>query len=456
MSVQTSLQEFVNAIRLIDTHEHLPDEKARVGRRVDPFEEFTVHYLSTDSVVAGLAPEEVAEIRNPAGKSLRERWEMFKRVWPFVKTTGNSRALLLSLRELYGIDDLTDDTIEPLAERMQARNVPGLYRWVINEKSGIDLCLRASYGGTGAFRHPRAAAGVGIVYNTSYGDDATAEWPLVNVMNIDNLVFLNSLAALEDLGKYTDVSIHRLTDLEEAIARMVAQYKQRGNVALKTTIAYTRSLNFAHVTAHEAECALAQLLTPGWRPSYGGPYPRSNEELRPLQDYLFHRVVQCAEAQALPIQIHTGYQEGHGNIVANSNPTLLTNLFIEYPKVTFVLFHLGYPYTDELSVLAKTFQNIYVDFCWNHMGLPAVTRRVLGEMVDCIPCNKLMAFGADFGYIDGVYGHQVLARRNVAAALAQKVDEGFYTMGEAEFLATRLLRENAIDLFGLQSYLATE
>ena len=48
MSAQTRLLEFVNASRLIDTHEHLPDEKARIGKRVDPFEEFTVHYLSTE------------------------------------------------------------------------------------------------------------------------------------------------------------------------------------------------------------------------------------------------------------------------------------------------------------------------------------------------------------------------------------------------------------------------
>lgn len=174
----------------------------------------------------------------------------------------------------------------------------------------------------------------------------------------------------------------------------------------------------------------------------------------PLQDYLFHRVVQCTEALAMPLQVRTGYQEGHGNVISNSDPTLLTNLLIEYPKVKFVLFHLGFPYTGELSVLAKTYQNVYVDFCWNHMGQPSVARRVLGEMVDCIPGNKLMAFGADFGYIEGVYGHQVLARRNVAASLAQKVDEGFFTMAEAEFLATRLLRDNAIDLYRLAPYVA--
>jgi hypothetical protein len=45
-------------------------------------------------------------------------------------------------------------------------------------------------------------------------------------------------------------------------------------------------------------------------------------------------------------------------VIANSNPTLLTNLFFLYPNLKFDLFHISYPYQGELSVLAKGFPNV--------------------------------------------------------------------------------------------------
>ena len=42
------------------------------------------------------------------------------------------------------------------------------------------------------------------------------------------------------------------------------------------------------------------------------------------------------------VQIHTGFQEGNGNIVANSDPLLLTELLQDFPGVRFDLFHIGH------------------------------------------------------------------------------------------------------------------
>ena len=78
---------------------------------------------------------------------------------------------------------------------------------------------------------------------------------------------------------------------------------------------------------------------------------------------MFHHLIRLAEAYGLPMQIHTGRQAGNGNVLTNSNPTHLTNLFSLYPKVKFDLFHMSHPYQGELAVLAKTFPNVYADFC---------------------------------------------------------------------------------------------
>ena len=76
------------------------------------------------------------------------------------------------------------------------------------------------------------------------------------------------------------------------------------------------------------------------------------------------QIIRQAIEYRRPIQIHTGLQEGTGNVVTNSRPTHLINLFIRYPDARFDLFHAGYPYHHELAALAKNFANVYADLCW--------------------------------------------------------------------------------------------
>ena len=49
--------------------------------------------------------------------------------------------------------------------------------------------------------------------------------------------------------------------------------------------------------------------------------------------------------------------------------------------------------------------------------------------------------------VEGVYGHAVIAKENIARVLAEKVDEGSYTMDEAKKYVRWLLRENPERLF---------
>ena len=61
---------------------------------------------------------------------------------------------------------------------------------------------------------------------------------------------------------------------------------------------------------------------------------------KPLQDYMMHYILRLANKRGLTFQFHTGLQEGNGNIIYNSDPSLLSNLFLEYPDVDFDIFHI--------------------------------------------------------------------------------------------------------------------
>jgi predicted TIM-barrel fold metal-dependent hydrolase len=162
---------------------------------------------------------------------------------------------------------------------------------------------------------------------------------------------------------------------------------------------------------------------------------------------MVHTVIQLAAKRGLPIQIHTGLQEGNENILVNSKPTLLVNLFREYKEARFDVFHGSYPYTGELASLAKNFPNVYADLCWLHIISPFKARQTLSEWLDTIPSNKIFGFGGDYRFIEGVYGHAVIARYNIARVLTEKVEEGIYSKSEAVQIAHKLLKDNAHELF---------
>jgi predicted TIM-barrel fold metal-dependent hydrolase len=165
---------------------------------------------------------------------------------------------------------------------------------------------------------------------------------------------------------------------------------------------------------------------------------------------MFHYILDLANRENLVVQIHTGIQEGSGNILENTRPELLTDLFLQYPDVDFDLFHIGYPFQNTIIVLAKYFPNVYIDMCWSHIVSPNASINFIQEFIDTVPLNKLSAFGGDYLFIDGVYGHQYLARINVAKALTLKVSDGIFDIDKAKETAKMFFYDNPMKLFRLE------
>jgi hypothetical protein len=128
---------------------------------------------------------------------------------------------------------------------------------------------------------------------------------------------------------------------------------------VKIGIAYRRTLLFEKTPRARAEQVFTRLF------SHLGEGP-SWEEAAPA-GLSVPRDRRAASEKGLPVQIHTGLQEGTGNVLANSDPLLLTNLFLEYPRAKFDVFHAGYPFADSLLSLAKNFPNVFLDFSWVHI-----------------------------------------------------------------------------------------
>jgi predicted TIM-barrel fold metal-dependent hydrolase len=269
----------------------------------------------------------------------------------------------------------------------------------------------------------------------------------------DRHVLATTRFELDEIGRSTGVSIQSLADWERALEKdFEANVQKTRLVTVKTTAAYHRPLFFRKVTRAEAERDFEKVAGNMALPSPPNqPVPDkydlvTNLPTRNLQDYLFRRIVALAHEHRLPMQVHTGYQIAN-NVIENSHPMQLTNLFMEFPQVQFDLFHSSYPYLREATVLAKSFPNVHVDMCWMHIVSPSAARLALREYMDTLPSTRIMGFGGDVNWAEHSYAHAVMARDNVIRVLDRMVAEGDLRERHAIDIGHRVLCGNAEGLF---------
>jgi hypothetical protein len=429
--LHNALKKAVDKVRIIDTHEHLMQEKERTAKKLDFFETILAHYASSDLVSSGMPQEELDKVRDPK-IPLEIRWKIFKPYWERIQNTGYARALNIAFRDLYSVDGLRDETYLKLASHMDEANKSGIYQWILKDRSGVDISILDSL--------------------SAPLEDVDRNF-FAPVKRFDDFVMAKERTEFEALEKRCGKSINSLSDLVEAL-ELEFEKASKMIVGIKIGLAYLRNLRFDKVSEREAEEVFVNLHNPeSFRrrlsDTQGISLPEgiSLEETKPLQDFMVHKVIQQAVKKGLPIQIHTGIQEGNENIITNSKPTDLINLFREYKEARFDIFHGSYPYIGELAVLGKNFPNVYIDMCWLHIISPHGARQALAEWLDTVPWNKIFGFGGDYIFAEGVYGHSVIARENISRVLIEKVEEGTFSQEQAVILARKLLRDNAYDFF---------
>lgn len=430
MNLTDQLLAEIKALRIIDTHEHLPLER-NLPKEADVLTEWLSQYFCWDLVSAGLTEKDLDYVRKNPRVDLRKRWAMIAPYWHAAESTGYGRALAITARDLFEIPVINEKTVVELNQRMMAaRAQSGYYHRVLQEKSGIAISIRDTLDSDAQLESPD---------------------PFVFTLRTDPFIMPNHRVALREAGAAVGIRVHSLDDWVEVTRRTMEKYLARPTrvVCLKCGLAYHRSLRFGKASAADAEREFNEFFSD----AHSAPWRSPIKPGAAFQDYMQHAVCKIADEHGLIYQIHTGIQEGNGNVLYHSDPTLLTNLFIEYENVKFDLFHMGYPYVMEVGTLAKNFRNVFIDMCWGHVISPEAARRALVEWLDVVPANKISAFGGDYVFVEGVYGHQYLARRNVAASLTQKVQDGSFDLDRAREIARWVFVENPTRLFGLRKLL---
>jgi len=414
------IYDFVKNLEIIDTHEHLPPKEEDRDWNADVLSEYFAQYIKDDLISSGMTPETHAKILD-VNLPLIKRWELLEPYWNNCKNTGYASVVKIAARDLHGVNDISRDTIERLNNSFKKELKPGNFKKILKEKSKIKISL----------------------LDTHLDCDKSL---FKNVIRFDHFVMPDSRETIKVIESDTGIKIHTFNDWLEACKFSLNKAFENGVTGLKSALAYHRTLLYKRVTKAEAEKDFFDIfkseLYPEW--SYCPVVVNKN-----FQDFMMHFILHHANKKGITYQFHTGLQAGNGNIISNSDPTLLSNLFLSYPDVKFDLFHIGYPFYQKIAALAKVFPNVYIDMCWAHIISPTASINSLVEWLDTVPANKISAFGGDYGMVDMVYGHQFIARRNIAKALAVKVNNEDFDVARAKEIAEMLFITNPTKLFSL-------
>ena len=425
MSTREALLDYAWTLDGIDTHEHTPGPAKWVQADHDVLCEWLTHYFCDDLVSAGLTERQLNEVVRDGSRPLAERWRLVEPYWDAARHTGYGVALDLAARGLYGLEAVRADTIEELDRRFRAAR----RKTASGEANHYDFVLKQ-----------KSRVAVSIVDSNPDCDKRY----FVSACRLDHYLQPGSPDDVRAVGEKAGVAVRSLDDWLAAAEAELDAALAKGVVAVKTSTAYWRSLRYPKVQRRRAEEAFRSIA--GVVAADPADEGRARET---LQDFVMHHVLGLADRRGLPVQVHTGLQAGTGNDIANANPELMTDLFRQYPNVTFDIFHMGYPYQQTLSAIAKTFRNVMIDMSWAHVISPEACVRAVVEWLDAVPANKISAFGGDYLFVDGVYGGACLARRNIARSLACKVDQGSFDLDRAKEICRWFFVDNPKRIFRL-------
>ena len=413
------LRQRVDSTPMVDSHEHLNDERDRLSDKNKNCIRLFRTYVSDDFVSAGLID------RNPVFGTNFEKedpvvlWRRLEPYWNMIKNAGYGQAIRITVKELYGIDKIEEGIIPQLQRAFEDFAVPGFYERVLRGHCNVESCQ----------------VDRGLFTETTQ--------PTLLLQDINFSRMMDVSRQREMLRRVGFNEIRNLNDYHEFLRRWFQKYAPY-TTAIKSQMAYSRGLDFENVPAEMTEEAFKKRVE---------NVPLSAQETKMIQDHLFWFCVNLADEHNLPVKLHLGYY-GSANAMPVSrvekNVAQAADLCLRSPKTRFMFMHTAYPYGRELISVAKQFANAYVQTCWAWIIDPVATKDFLKRYIVSAPSNKIHSFGGDYFEVENVVGHARIARNGVYTALLELVDEGYLKREDALDLVEPLLRGNGQKIFNLE------
>jgi len=421
---RVAIRQRVEETPLVDTHEHLLEEEARLQGdhpriRVNDWPLLFAHYLDSDLLTAGMPRAQLDAFFAKDTDPLK-KWEIIEPWWPAVRNTGYGQAVEIAMRRVYGVDGLSRGAVRTIQAQYEKTIRPGFYKHLLQNIAHIESCQ----------------------VNSLEGPFSESRQPTLLMQDI-SILGMHMGPNIEGYAAKAGITVKSLADWHAVIDWWFDRYGPYA-VAVKSQAAYSRNIDFEDVPAEEAEGPFQRRLTGD---------PLSPDEKKRLEDHLFWYCARKATEYNLPVKLHTGYYAGQNGMPLDrveKNPAAAAALCRRSPDTRFVFMHIGYPYYEAMISVAKHYTNAHIDMCWAWIISPVAGVNFLKQYLVTAPANKVLTFGGDYIPVEPVTGHAAIARQGIAQALIQLVDEGWLSTESALDLVEPIQRGNARRIFHLE------
>jgi hypothetical protein len=300
----------------------------------------------------------------------------------------------------------------------------------------------------------RRDADYGELVRGMFADARIAHWLIDDGLWADELLSASDCAAL-----VPGVPVRRIVRLEVELARMIEGHDRASSLlgdfatrlerlapevaAFKSIAAYRCGLDIGRPAPADVERAFSEVCrgaTPG-RP------PRLTA--KPLIDAMLWTVLPVAAAARTPVQFHTGFGDPDLDLRL-ANPLHLRPLFeSEALRGLRVVFLHSYPYAREAGYLASVYPGAYVDL---GLTIPYASvhamRTALHEAMHLAPLTKVLLSTDAQRTPETFWLAARWGRRMLGEVLDSTVSDGELSADEARWAGSRILFDNAAELYG--------
>jgi predicted TIM-barrel fold metal-dependent hydrolase len=402
-----SLYEEISELTIVDSHEHLPSEEEYLSYNYSGPNMFA-GYVWHDLESAGMPIEFKNTLRVGGDRPVEAWWRQVKPYWEQVSHTSFARALRITAYDLFGIKQFNDTTIYDFAERIKEDNTPGLYRRILQERCRIRVSITC-------------------VQQVDFPQNSSMRGLSQHVIETLN----KPLSVVKAEAQENGIEIHSLEDVAAAIQGHLREDVSRNAVGFKIYVGEYGVPNYKEAAAEFGQAREAD---------------KAISAFPALRDYLFDKFLDVAAETGVPVAVHTGYWGDFRQL----DPKFMLGFAARRQDVQFDLFHLGMPMIRDAIHICKAYPNIVLNLTWCPIISQIQTRRALDEILDLVPVNKIIAFGGDYRVsVQKVWGHLVMARECVAAALADRIEAGDLDRAEALRIAKLWFCDNPTRVYRL-------
>ena len=111
MTSQTDIATVIQQTPLVDSHEHMRREEGYLDERPDILCQLFQNYVHADLFVAGASQEAIDKLFDQADPDVAARFAPVQEAWARAQHTGYGEAVRIIAQDLYGIEELTPDSI---------------------------------------------------------------------------------------------------------------------------------------------------------------------------------------------------------------------------------------------------------------------------------------------------------------------------------------------------------